>query len=235
MSTNLLALSGLQHAQIDLSQSATERRDDLLNTASTLDKIVDPIDADGAASILRDLHSLIKAVEESRKEVKAPVLDLASKIEATAKSFAAPLEEEKARLSRLLGAYQQAERDKAAEAVRKAQEEARRVAYEEAKKLAKVEAAHGIDSIETKAANDAAAEKVAEARVAVALVAPPQPKGTAVKRTWKFELQDIKALAAAHPELVVVSPNTAAINAVIKHNQSIPGLRVWEDIQTIIR
>ena len=235
MSTNLLALSGLQHAQIDLAQSATERRDDLIITASTIDKISDPIDADGAAAILRELQDLLKAVESSRGEVKAPVLELSRKIDATAKTFCAPLEEEKTRLSRLLGAYQQAERDKAAEAMRKAQEEARRIAYEEAQKLAKVEAAHGIDSAETKAANDAAAEKVAEARVAVAQVTPVQPKGTAVKRTWKFEVQDIKALAAAHPELVVVSPNTAAINAVIKHNQSIPGLRVWEDIQTIVR
>lgn len=235
MSTNLLTLSGLQHAQIDLAQSATEQRDDLIATIRTLAKIEDPIDADSAAALLRDVTTLLKTVESSRSEIKAPVLDLTRKIDATAKTFCAPLEEEKARLSRILGVYQQAERDKAAEALRKAQEEARRIAYGEAQKLAKVEAAHGLDSIEAKAANEAAADKVAEARVAVAQAAPPQPKGTAVKRTWKFEVQDIKALAASHPELVVVSPNTAAINAVIKHNQSIPGLRVWEDIQTIIR
>jgi hypothetical protein len=232
---NLLTLTGLQHTQIDLAPSAIEQRDDLVITASTLSTIEDSMDADAAASILRDIVAQIKACESSRTEINGPVLDLTRKINATAKSFVAPLEGEKDRLSRLLGAYQQAERDKAAEAMRKAQEEARRVAYEEAQKLAKVEAANGLDSAETKAATEAAAEKVAEARVAVAQVAPMQPKGTAVKRTWKFEVTDIKALAVAHPELVVVSANTAAINAVIKHNQNIPGLRCWEDIQTIIR
>ena len=230
-----LVITGLANTQIDLAPEAIEARDDLVITASTLDKIEDAMDADAAAQILRDIAAQLKSCEAARTEIKGPVLDITRKIDATAKSFVAPLESEKDRLSRLLGAYQQAERDKAAEAMRKAQEEARRVAYEEAQKLAKVEAAHGIDSAETKAATVASAEKVAEARVAVAQVAPTQPKGTAVKRTWKFEVTNMSLLAAAHPELVVVSANTAAINAVIKHNQNIPGLRCWEDIQTIIR
>lgn len=233
--TSILTLSGLQHAQLDIIPSAIEVRDKLANEARAIAFITDAMDADAATSVLRDIAAQIKVCEATRTEIKAPVLELTRKIDGTAKDFAAPLEVEKARLSRILGAWQQGERDKAEKAQREAQAEARRVADEEAKKVASAEIEHGADAPETVAATEAAADRVAEARVAVAQVAPVQPKGTAVKRTWKFEVTDLKALAAGRPELVIVSPNNAAINAIIKHNQSIPGLRVWEDVQTIIR
>lgn len=233
--TNILTLTGLNHAQIDLVPTATQLRDKLASEARAIVSITDMIDADAATAVLRDLSAQINACEEARTEIGAPVLDLTRKINATAKDFAAPLEAEKTRLSRVLGAYQQAERDKAEKARREAAEEARRVAQEEAKKLASAEIEHGADSDEAKAATEQAANRIAEARVAVAQASAVQPKGTAVKRTWKFEVTNIDELFAAKPDLVVLSPNTAAINAVIKNNQSIPGLRIWEDVQTIVR
>ncbi len=232
---NFLTISGLQHAQVDLTPTAVSQRDRLLAESSFIMSVCDAMDADAATALLRDITAQIKICESTRTEIKGPVLELSRKIDGTAKDFAAPLEAEKARLSRIIGAWQQAEREKVEKAQREAAAEARRIAQEEAKKIAAAEIEHGANSAEAQAAQEKAADKVAEARVAVANVAPVQPAGTSVKKTWKFEVTDIKALAAAHPELVVVTANTAAINAIIKTNQSLPGLRIWQDVQTIIR
>jgi hypothetical protein len=234
MST-FLTLKGIECATLDLLPSAIEVRNKLVGEASSILVVSDAMDADAATAVLRDITAQIKICETTRTDIKGPVLELTRKIDGTAKEFAAPLEAEKTRLSRIIGAYQQAEREKAEKARREAAEEAQRIAREEAKKIAAAEIEHGADSEEAQAAQNKAADKVAEARVAVANASAVQPAGTAVKKTWKFLVEDINALAASHPELVVVTANTAAINAILKHNQSIAGLRVWQDVQTIIR
>jgi chemotaxis protein histidine kinase CheA len=235
MNAPILTLTGLQHAVIDIEPTAIERRDDLVTTAHSIEAITDAMDADAAASVLREIEAHLKGCESARVAIGGPVLNITRKINDTAKVYSEPLKIEKDRLSRILGIYQQAEREKAEKARREAAEAARKIAEEEARKLAAAEIEHGADSPEAEAAAEAAVNRVAEARVAVAQVTPVQPKGVALRQPWKFEVTDIKALAAAHPELVVISPNTAAINAVIKHNQDIPGLRIWQEVKASIR
>lgn len=232
---SMITLTGLQHATLDLLPSAIEQRNRLVSEATAIVAVSDAMDADAATAVLRDITAQIKSCEATRTEIKGPVLELTRKIDGTAKDFAAPLEAEKTRLSRIIGAWQQAEREKVEKAQREAAAEARRIAQEELKKIHAAQIEHGEDSVEAQAAQDKAADKVAEARVAVANVAPVQPAGTSVRKTWKFEVTDIAALSKAHPELVVVTANTSAINAILKHTQAIAGLRVWQDVQTIIR
>lgn len=231
---SLLTLTGLQDTQITLATDAQAARDLRLNEAKSITRIDDEIDAEAAAAVLKDLASILKATEAARTEIGAPVLELQRKINSTAKDFCAPLETEKTRLSRLLGAWQQAQREAAEKLQRIAIEEARRIAREEAAKLAAAEIEHGEGSAEVAQAQAVAVERVAEARVAVAQAAPAQPAGTQVRRPWVFEVTDLAALAKAHPELVVITPNKAAINAVIKHNQNIPGLRIWQDCKAVV-
>lgn len=232
---SFLQLVGIESTAIVLNESSIQKRDKLLAESSFIMSVSDAMDADAATAVLREITAQIKSCEESRVEIGKPVLEITKKINGAAKDFSFKLEAEKARLSRIIGAYQQAEREKAEKAQREAAEEARRIADEQAKKIFAAEIEHGADSSEAQKAQEEAVNKVAEARVAVANVAPVQPAGTAVKKTWKFTVLDIKALAEAHPELVIVTPNTAAINAILKHNQSIPGLKVWQDVTTIIR
>lgn len=235
MSAQILIITGLQHAVIDIEPTAIERRDDLVATSQGIEAVADAIDADAAASVLREIETYLKGCEAARVTIGGPVLNITRKINDTAKVYCEPLKVEKDRLSRLLGIYQQAEREKAEKARREAEEAARLIAHEEARKLAAAEIEHGADSPEAEAAAEAAVNRVAEARVAVVQAVPVQPKGVAIRQPWKFLVTDIKALAAAHPELVVISPNTAAINAVIKHNQDIPGLRIWQEVKASIR
>lgn len=231
---SLLTLTGLQGAQIDLAPDAVSARDMRLIEARAITQIDDEIDAEATAAVLRDVAAIIKATETARTEIGAPVLELQRKINGIAKDFCAALETEKARLSRMLGAWQQAQRDAAEKLQRIAIEEARRIAREEAAKLAAAEIEHGEGSAEVAEAQSAAVDRVAAARVAVAQAAPAQPAGTQVRRPWVFEATDLAALAKAHPELVVITPNKAAINAVIKHNQNIPGLRIWQDCKAVV-
>lgn len=231
---SLLTLTGLQGAQIELASDAVSARDMRLSEARSIVRIDDEIDAEAAAAVLKDVAALLKATEAARTEIGAPVLELQRKINGLAKDFCAPLEAEKTRLSRVLGAWQQAQRDAAEKARIEAMENAKRVAREEAAKLAAAEIEHGEGSAEVAEAQTAAVTRVAEARVAVAQAAPAQPAGTQVRRPWVFEVTDLAALAKAHPELVVITPNKAAINAVIKHNQNIPGLRIWQDCKAIV-
>lgn len=231
---SLLTLTGLQDTQITLATDAQAARDLRLNEAKSITRIDDEIDAEAAAAVLKDLASILKATEAARTEIGAPVLELQRKINSTAKDFCAPLETEKTRLSRMLGAWQQAQRDAAEKARIEALENAKRVAAEEAAKIAAAEIEHGEGSAEVAEAQSAAVDHVAAARVAVAQAAPAQPAGTQVRRPWVFEVTDLAALAKAHPELVVITPNKAAINAVIKHNQNIPGLRIWQDCKAVV-
>lgn len=236
MSTALLSLAGLQHAQIDLAPDATQRRDAALASARTIVAIADAFDAETAADALRAVTELAKQVETARKIIKEPVLELGKKIDATAKDFVADLETEKGRLSRMLGDYQAAERAKAEEARKAAEAEARRKAEEAAKAAAEAEFAT------TQAEQDRAQQVAAkaetaaiEARVAVATTAAIQPKGVSVRTVWKFEVTDIDALFKARPDLCLIEPNGSLIRETIKVNQNIPGLRIWNEASASVR
>lgn len=235
MST-VLTIAGLQNTQIDLAPDAFERREDILATTRSVTAVADAMDAEIAADALRLVTGLVKEVEDARTTIKAPVLELGKKIDATAKGFAADLATEKTRLERILGDYQAAERAKADKLRREAQEEADRLAHEAQKAaVAADRATNSGDADRTQQVAAAAETKAIEARVNVATIAPTAPAGVAVRQNWKYEVTDIKALFKARPDLCVIEPNAAAIRAQIPHNQDIPGLRIWQEAKASIR
>lgn len=236
MSTQALTLTGLQHAQIELKPDAIVRRDSALVIARRVTSVTDAMEAEEAADALRLLTSLAKETEAARKVVKEPVLELGKRIDDTAKTYIADVATEKARLETALGTYQAAERKKADEARRLAEQEARKKADEAARAAADAEFAT------TQAEQDRAQQVAAqaetaaiEARVAVANTAATKPAGVAVRQPWKYEVTDINALFKARPDLCVIEPNAAAIRAQIPHNQNIPGLRIWQEAKASIR
>lgn len=62
-------------------------------------------------------------------------------------------------------------------------------------------------------------------------VAPPKPEGAIVKRSCDYELKDIRALYAARPDLVELTPKRSLILAAISipNAPAIPGLYVFEE------
>lgn len=73
----------------------------------------------------------------------------------------------------------------------------------------------------------------------VVMSAPVTTRGevgqSTVKKFWNYEVTDINALAAARPDLVKIEVKRREALEAVKQNQSIPGLRVFEDMQVTSR
>lgn len=231
-----IVVSGsLPRPEIELSPAAFNARTLALEASGRIKAIGTVADLDAAAAALTKIKSLTRTVEDSRKEVKAPVLEVGKRIDATAKDYLAPLEAEAKRLSVVVGAYQEAAR-------RKAEKEREEAAKAQAAALAEMNAkqaealAQG-DEAAADAARAEAADKIAASQLAVIEAEGPKPDGIVTRTSWKFEVLDIVALFKSRPELCVVEPNNAAIRAVVKasNGAAIPGLRIWQEAGAIVR
>lgn len=235
-----LTITGLQAAEIAIAPEARELRDKLLVEIRGVTAVADAFDADCAADVLKRATQLSRGIESDRSTVKAPVLALGKKIDALAKEITAELDGEIGRVSRVLGAYQLAEKQKAEAAERLARDEARRIQAEAEANARKAAQAASTDTEALAAASeimDQAAAKIVETRKAIVSTVAPKAVDTAVRVDVCFDVNDIIALYAARPELVNLEPNGTAIRAICKANPNLqlPGLRHWTEAKTNIR
>ena len=235
-----LTITGLQSAEISIAAEARELRDKLLVEIREVTSVSDAFDADVAADVLKRATQLSRGIEADRSTVKAPVLALGKQIDALAKEIVAELDGEIGRVSRVLGAYQLAEKQKAEAAERLASDEARRIQAEAEQNARKAAQAAPTDTEALAVASeimDTAAAKIVETRKAIVSTVAPKAADTAVRVDVCFEVNDIVALYAARPELVNLEPNGTAIRAICKANPKLqlPGLRHWTEAKTNIR
>lgn len=235
-----LTITGLQAAEIAIAPEARDLRDKLLVEIRGVTAVSDAFDADCAADVLKRATQLARGIEADRTTVKAPILALGKKIDALAKEITAELNDEIGRVSRVLGAYQLAEKQKAEAAERLARDEARRIQAEAEQQARKAAQAAPSDTEALAAASeimDTAAAKIVETRKAIVSTVAPKAADTAVRVDVCFEVNDIVALYAARPELVNLEPNGTAIRAICKANPNLqlPGLRHWTEAKTNIR
>ncbi len=235
-----LTITGLQAAEIAIAPEARELRDKLLVEIREVTSVSDAFDADCAADVLKRSTQLSRGIEADRSTVKAPVLALGKKIDALANEITAELDGEIGRVSRVLGAYQLAEKQKAEAAERLARDEARRIQAEAEQNARKAAQAAPTDTEALAVASeimDTAAAKIVETRKAIVSTVAPKAADTAVRVDVCFEVYDIVALYAARPELVNLEPNGTAIRAICKANPNLqlPGLRHWTEAKTNIR
>jgi hypothetical protein len=128
-----IVVSGpLPRPEIELTPAAFNARSVALLASGNVKAIASVADLDQAAAALTTVVSLVRSVESSRKEVKAPVLEVGKRIDSVAKEYLAPLESEKSRLETLVGSYQEAAR-------RKAEKEREEAAKEQAAALEKMQ------------------------------------------------------------------------------------------------
>ena len=109
----IIVSGSLPSPQIELSPAAFNARTLALEASGRIKAIASVADLDAAASALTKLKALTRSVEDSRKEVKAPVLEVGRRIDAVAKDYLTSLESEATRLSVIVGSYQEAQRRKA--------------------------------------------------------------------------------------------------------------------------
>lgn len=232
MTDNILHLSNLGDAQIALLPEAERRRDALLAEAVSITQIQGSFDAQIATDALKGIKELLKSVESARKEIKQPVLDIGREIDNVAKCFGNELTGESNRLSRLIGAYQSAEREKAARERRRLEDEERRLRQEAARKQFEAES-----EAKSQEAVEEAATAVAQVRSQRAELKSAEPQGAQLRTYWKYEVEDIEALYNARPELCNIEPDGTAIREFLKRTKGkhkLPGIRAWEEVKTVV-
>lgn len=251
--TPTLSIAGFgPKVSVEIAPEAHAQKADALIVAAIVKLVTNPTEQQFAVDALREIKSIKRAIEESRKAIKAPVLTLGKDIDAAAATFCAELDAEESRITKAVSTYQAEEARKAREAEEARQAELRRIENErlaaerEAQRRADEEA-RAARSLE--AAEDAAkrheegklraaieAQKAREAVIVKPVVAPARAEGMAVRQVPRFEITDIRALAFARPDLVRVEPNSNAINAEIRAgNLTITGLRCWMDTVAGVR
>ena len=140
--TTALAILGDGY-QITITPEAERQKATILTAARAVVAVTDADSCDIAQSRLRSLASVRTAVESSRKQVKAPVIDLGKKIDGIAADFVADVVAEEARLSGLVTEYAREQQRIKREAELVAEQERQRVERErhEAEMAAQREAA----------------------------------------------------------------------------------------------
>jgi chromosome segregation ATPase len=140
--TTALAILGDGY-QIQITPEAEKQKATIINAARAVVAVTDTDSCDIAQSRLRSLASVRTAVESSRKQVKAPVIDLGKRIDGIAADFVAEVIAEEARLSGLVTEYAREQQRIKREAELAAEQERQRIERErhEAEMAAQREAA----------------------------------------------------------------------------------------------
>lgn len=87
---------------IVITPDALKKKESLIQYASQITEVTDNDSANLAKSAMKDVNDMMIAVEKSRKEVKAPVLQVGDKIDTAAKEFVKELDAQKSRLNKLV-------------------------------------------------------------------------------------------------------------------------------------
>lgn len=235
--TDTITVAGITDPTTSMTDEVRQLRDELLLAARFLGAVTNDDDAMQAASTMGDIRTLTKRVELSRNEVKAPVIALGKSIDALAAELTAELEAESKRLGRLVGTYQEEKRRQHERAQREAWQKEQDIITAARHAAAAAEAAERASGAPAPALDQPTAaevveqkafEEVAVVRAAVKAVAP-QSFGTSTRKVIQYEITDASALQAAWPAMFTLTPNVAAIKAILKSQPKLeaPGLRHW--------
>lgn len=197
---NALTITKIEDVELGVSADAVTIRDQAIAEADFITEIADNADGAAAVEALKGMKRMLKNAEDSRVEIKRPVLDLDRRIQAFAAAFSAPLEKAYDRLNGLVTAWQAAEKKKAEAAerarqgeIKRIEEERERVRREEADRQAALKKAEDDKrraEAEAKRATDAEEKRAAQARADAA---------EAERRKQVAAVQDSRA---EHRELV---------------------------------
>lgn len=136
VTTDSMILNGPGYS-LQIPETAEKRKAALLVAAQAITEVSTPQQAEDASAEVKALAKIRNEIERSRLAVKAPVIALGKAIDERAKEFAASLDVEEKRLTRLISDHAL----KVEEARRAAAAEAARIAAEKEKQEREAEAA----------------------------------------------------------------------------------------------
>jgi len=218
MNTDTLILSGEGYT-LTICQNAEEAKRDLLVASSNVCTVTNNDESADAAYIMRSLAQMRIMVDKGRKDVKEPVLRIGKLIDASAKTFLLEIEEEEARLRKLIG-------DHANEVARiaaiKAEEE--RKAFERSRDAREAAAAAQDTAEASGKISDVIAAKQAEqarqetlgARMDASSELAATKVADGVRFAWDFEVADMEAVLNGLRDYVEITVKRSLILAWFK-------------------
>lgn len=185
--------------------------------------IMTRVDLSVATDLVKTIKVRHRDIEDERKRLVRPFNDGVDAINARFKSMTAPLKDAEDSLKTKMLSFQKEEERRAQEEATRI-EKARRESEEKSRKEAD-ESSNG-DDIRSMPSPEPVEAPIVPAHKPTTYGQTTGAVST-VKKQWTFELADIKALASARPDLVVV--DTVKVNQEIRgKGGEIPGLRVYE-------
>ena len=228
MNTEALILRDDSAGTIVWTETANTLKASALELSGIIGKVGDADENSQAVTAQIEIRRILKLVETARAEAKRPLIDLGKAIEDGARNFIHDLKQEEFRLARLVGDYQQVLQAQQRAA---AQVEADRLkGIEDARQaeLAKCQSHEQLDAVNAR--HDEIARQ-AEPTAPIVVRA----EGQRVEEVWQFEVNDVWALARAHPGMVKIEPRASEIKAALKAGVKIAGVRGWRETKATVR
>lgn len=247
--TDIIIAPPIDLAIVAVTQGAKDEASRLLAGLKLIQRVHNPLMQARAAEAASKARGFTKRVEDARKFIKAPSLQLGSSIDTSARVVSQPIETEIARVEKLLTSYVIAENKRIEDeqkAVKKAADEAKAKADAEAARILAESQAKAAVATTPHAAQQAldlgaaSAKQVVAAAAAVApvvVLAPPRPSGMQVRpNRWNYKVTDLKKLALHDWNLVRIEAVASAIREKIDNGaRDIPGLEIFEETKVNTR
>jgi len=218
MNTDTLILSGEGYTLTICQEAETSKRD-LLVASSNVCKVTNNDESADAAYVMRSLAQMRIMVDKGRKDVKEPVLRIGKLIDASAKTFLLEIEEEEARLRKLIGNHAnevariaaiKAEEERKAFELARAAREAAAAAQDAAEASGKIS-----DVIAAKQAEQARQETLG-ARMDASSELAATKVADGVRFAWDFEVADMEAVLNGLRDYVEITVKRSLILAWFK-------------------
>ena len=206
-----------QAQQIETRFEVNEDETTQLQTTVTVLKVHDDGSLGKAAALVKQIRERVAYTEQQRKHFVGPANETVRRINAKAKAITAPLLELKRAIEQKMVLYQIERR-----------REQKRIEREREDKI--LAAAVKVE--------EEGAPEVADALVEQAAKEPPRsqvvhaPRATvSVRKIWTFQVQDISKVPAEY-----LSLDTGKVrNAIRAGKREIPGLRIFQSEQSLVR
>jgi hypothetical protein len=177
----------------EITADAFQLREKAVALAKPIQKVATEQEQTAAVAALRELKAIRTGMESTRKAVKAPVLDLARKIDNIAGDFVSEIIDEELRLQGMINHYQRKQLDAQREEQERLQREAQTA--EELKRKAEQET-----NPERKSDLEARALDMELGSEVSAPLAVAKPKGLVVRERVNFKLTDAIVFCQGYPQ-----------------------------------
>lgn len=213
--------------EITFTPEARALREHAMIKAVDVEAVTDADSQAIAVEAQKALAEVLKIVEDSRKAIKAPILDAGRKVDATAQEFVRNVQTEATRISRLIGDFQALERAKQQAAENARKEELSRLEREREAELAKANSFEQREAVHERFQQEV--ESIPRTPVA------PTVQGQRVSEDFEFEVTDLHLLAKMHPDLVNIEPRRSAIREKLKLGHTVVGIQWRKVVNAAVR